>query len=890
MKKNLLLLTLLAGGITAWGQKTTLTKPAPANSLPARTETSFNGSVEKTLLCQDTIRYPQAKEQILGSNTFYFFDTWEFFNEEFSQTFLNTGPISIGGIEFFGSNNTTDGMPSVTVTASIYNVDASNVPTTLIASGTTTFTSTLADYHYVSFAPVTVSGNYAVVIRPTNTDGVLNLFVNDDVFGQPYDEDFARLKSDYYTASSGAWVSVPVLSTNTANFEPLVAPIISYTINTSFTATPNPACLGTPVVFTGTNTPAAALSNRMYNYQKFEQYFEGAQDSTYVYDMDNTNLVWSNNANYTYPAAGTYDVTYYTLGGFWNSCADFTSTQVVINPIPATPTITPGGPTTFCAGGSVTLTSSAASGNQWSTGATTAAINASATSTVTVTTTALGCTSAASAPVTITVNPLDNAGFAYVSNTLCTGGSNETPTVNTAGGTFSATPAGLVINASTGEIDMTSSTNGTYSVTYTTAGTCPNSSSQNITITASPDAAFTYSAATFCSADSDPAPSFGAGASGGTFTSTAGLTINASTGLVDLSTSTAGTYIVTNTIAAAGVCPMVDENFTITINTTPTATVSGGGELCGAGTIPVIVTLTGAGPWDFSYSDGATTTPVTGEAGSTFTINATANGTYTVTTVTSSGCSATGTGSASVVFNPNPVVTMSGLSAVCENGTAVSLVATPAGGTFSGTGVSGSTFDPAIGAGTYAIDYDYTDANGCTGNATTNIVVNAAPSVAIAALPDLCIYDGAVTLTQGTPAGGTYSGAGVTAGSFDPSDAGAGTHVITYSFTNVDGCSGTALENLVVDSCLTVNELSETDLMIVPNPANDVITISYTNTTQGVVELSLTSADGKIVAFRTVEASASFNEKLDVSTLSSGVYFVKLNMNTGTVSKKIIVQ
>ncbi|MES2556689.1 MAG: T9SS type A sorting domain-containing protein [Bacteroidota bacterium] len=890
MKKKLLLLTLLAGGITAWGQKSPTIQTAPAHSLSAKTETSFGGSVEKTLLCQDTIRYPQIKEQVLGTENFYFFDVWQADAEEMAQTFTNTGSLSIGGIEFYGMNNDVDGMPSVTVTASIYNVNASNVPTTLVASGTTTFTNNVDAYHYVSFAPVTVTGNYAVVIRPTNTDGVLSLFINDPLVGQPYDEAFAKVKSSFYASSSGAWISPTSLTEfGNPNFEPLVAPIVSYTVNTSFTATPNPACLGTPVVFAGTNTPASFLTNRMYNFQVFEQYFQGSPDSTYVYDMDNTNLVWSNNTSYTYPAAGTYDVTYYTLGGFWNSCADFTSTQVVINPLPATPTITPGGPTTFCAGGSVNLTSSSGSGNQWSTGATTNSITLSASSSVTVTTTALGCTSAASTPVAITVTPLDNASFAYISNTLCTGGANETPTVATAG-TFSATPAGLVINATTGEIDMTTSADGTYSVTHNTSGTCPNSSSQSITITASPDATFTYSAATFCSADSDPAPSFGAGASGGTFTSTAGLTINASTGLVDLSASTAGTYTVTNTIAAAGVCPMVDEDFTVTINATPTATVSGGGQLCGAGTIPVTVTLTGAGPWDFSYSDGVTTTPITGQAGATYTINATANGTYTVTTVTSSGCSATGNGTATVVFNPNPVVTMSSLTAVCENGSAVSLVASPAGGTFSGTGVSGSTFDPTIGAGTYTITYNYTDANGCTGSANTDIDVNAAPAVAISALPDLCIYNSAVALTQGTPAGGTYSGAGVTAGSFDPSDAGAGTHVITYNYTNGDGCSGQALENLVVDSCLSVNELSETDLMIVPNPSNDVITISYTNTTLGAVELSLTSADGKIVAFRIVQASASFNETMDVSALSSGVYFVKLNMNVGTVTKKIIVQ
>ena len=156
--------------------------------------------------------------------------------------------------------------------------------------------------------------------------------------------------------------------------------------------------------------------------------------------------------SYTYPAAGTYDVTYYTLGGFWNSCADFTSTAVVINPLPATPTITPGGPTTFCAGGSVTLTSSAASGNQFGQPEQPqlpSIASASSSNAVTVTTTALGCTSAASAPVTVTVTPLDDASFAYVSNTLCTGGANETPTVATAG-TFSATPAGLVINAYNG--------------------------------------------------------------------------------------------------------------------------------------------------------------------------------------------------------------------------------------------------------------------------------------------------------------------------------------------------------------------------------------------------------------------------------------------------------
>ena len=51
------------------------------------------------------------------------------------------------------------------------------------------------------------------------------------------------------------------------------------------------------------------------------------------------------------------------------------SNIVTVNALPATPTITAGGPTTFCAGGSVTLTSSAGTSYLWSNGATTPSIN-----------------------------------------------------------------------------------------------------------------------------------------------------------------------------------------------------------------------------------------------------------------------------------------------------------------------------------------------------------------------------------------------------------------------------------------------------------------------------------------------------------------------------------
>ena len=59
--------------------------------------------------------------------------------------------------------------------------------------------------------------------------------------------------------------------------------------------------------------------------------------------------------------------------------------------------------------------------------------------------------------------------------------------------------------------------------------------------------AFSYSAASYTDADPDPTPTI-TGTSGGTFTSTAGIVINADTGEIDLSASAVNTYVVTYTV------------------------------------------------------------------------------------------------------------------------------------------------------------------------------------------------------------------------------------------------------------------------------------------------------------------------------------------------------
>ena len=266
---------------------------------------------------------------------------------------------------------------------------------------------------------------------------------------------------------------------------------------------------------------------------------------------------------------------------------------VTVNP---TPTVTNTPLTqTICSGTNtslVNLTSNVSGANfSWTASATSgiAGFTASGTNTIPVQTiTNSGLTSGTvtyaitpsanncSGPVTnytITVTPKDNASFTYSSSTYCQTGANPTPSITgLSGGIFSST-AGLNINSSTGTIDLAGSTLGTYPVTYSVNAACPNSSNFNVTITNAPNASFSYSGP-YCKEGTNPLPTFSVGASAGVFSSSpAGLFFtNTSTGQIDLTSSAAGTYIVKDSIAAAGGCAVALATNLVTINPTPSVT------------------------------------------------------------------------------------------------------------------------------------------------------------------------------------------------------------------------------------------------------------------------------------------------------------------------------
>jgi subtilisin-like proprotein convertase family protein len=96
--------------------------------------------------------------------------------------------------------------------------------------------------------------------------------------------------------------------------------------------------------------------------------------------------------------------------------------------------------------------------------------------------------------------------------------------------------------------------------------------------------------------------------------------------------------------------------------------------------------------------------------------------------------------------------------------------------------------------------YTATATNGaCTSTANVNVVVNPLPIMSCPANSTVCINDAAFALSGASPVGGTYSGTGVSGGNFDPAIAGAGTHTITYSFTDGNTCTNTCTFSVTVD-------------------------------------------------------------------------------------------
>src|SRR5665213_733826 len=255
------------------------------------------------------------------------------------------------------------------------------------------------------------------------------------------------------------------------------------------------------------------------------------------------------------------------------------------------------------------------------------------------------CTSTISFSVT-SIQPAAPT-ISYAATSFCSNMSStyQITQTGTTGGTYSSSPAGLSLNAANGNIVPSSSTPGAYVVTYTVAATgkCQaQTATTSVTISAIPAATFSYSGSPYCS-DAGTAPVSLTCTTGGTFSSDAGLSIDPTSGALNISASSAGTHTVTYTMAAAGVCSDQTATTSVIINS-PISVSSVTAFTCVGGSTGTI-TATGIGgssPYNFSINGGA-------YASTNLFVNRAA-GTYTIGVRSKNGCVA----STSVVVSNYP--------------------------------------------------------------------------------------------------------------------------------------------------------------------------------------------------------------------------------------------
>jgi gliding motility-associated-like protein len=153
------------------------------------------------------------------------------------------------------------------------------------------------------------------------------------------------------------------------------------------------------------------------------------------------------------------------------------NTVVTVNTSPVTPVISASGPTTFCSGGSITLTSGAGTSYLWSNGATTQRINVTSSGSYTVRVkNANGCQSLASDAIAVIVNALPSASVITADGpvTFCSGGS---VTLTSGAGTSylwsnGATTQSIIIK-----------TTGTFSIRVTNEDGCQSAPSSSLSVT-----------------------------------------------------------------------------------------------------------------------------------------------------------------------------------------------------------------------------------------------------------------------------------------------------------------------------------------------------------------------------------------------------------------------
>jgi gliding motility-associated-like protein len=282
-------------------------------------------------------------------------------------------------------------------------------------------------------------------------------------------------------------------------------------------------------------------------------------------------------------------------------------------------------------------------------------------------------------------------------------------------------------------------------------------------------------------------------------------------------------------------CLSVSNGIPVVFNQPPSATIAGNLSLCTGETGNLNVTLTGTGPWSFSYALNGVNQGTINTNTQPYNLSVSSAGTYTITASSDANCNGTTQGTATVVINALPTASISGNINLCQGSNGGPQITLTGGGPYTinysingGAAISQNiNTSPytlqATQPGTYTL-VSVSNAN-CTGTVSgqANVSIQPLPTANISGGGQICQGGIAQFEINGTGSGSVsvnYALNGVPAGSialvngtanFEASTAG------TYTLLNVtdDFCTGpggnsqaTLVVNPIPTATLNVNPIS----------------------------------------------------------------------------------
>jgi hypothetical protein len=569
-----------------------------------------------------------------------------------------------------------------TVPESLYKIDKTNCTKTLLYAMGNGADGEIICYNRLDSNFYHWSGNGTVIMEKFFYSNVTYTPTNIPLTGAPGGETFGMMYNDgnKFIASniSSALIRVNSSGVYGTNFASNPDDLRGLVMLPYFTLSDDTICQNESITLTGGGHQL--YDNFIYHW--------GDGNSDTLVTSDGTLTIGSHN----YAAAGDYTIEVETDNGFGGDTVY--SMLIRVN---ALPIVSITGFSTVCSGDSVTLTASSGGTSQWYMngvlipGATTNVYSTDQPGVYNMIKTNLnGCGDSAAVGTTVVVNsyPVVSLGN---DTTNC---GSYTVDAGNAGSTF------LWSNGDTTQMSTTTSS-ATLTVTVTNIDGCATLDTINVTINPLPGVNVGPDTSVCTSYVVD------AGNPGATYLWCDGSTTQTTT----LVLSGPCAVIVTDANGCVGT-----DTINVTILGNPTVSLSAMMDSMCVTTPPIVLMGSPAG--------GTFSGP--GVSPNTFTPSTAGAGAHTAVYMytDTNGCSSSDSTVLTVFANPTVTATATP-SVVCVDDANVTLSGSPAGGTFSGTSVTGNQFDPSVGAGTYTINYNVTDANGCSGSNTTSVQVNA---------------------------------------------------------------------------------------------------------------------------------------------------------------------